>query len=182
MEREVEAARPADPWEDGSYGKVTEIGNVGDGTVCMVFGNGDRRTFAVADLGFHEDCTFSLNEDGGIIVDDVDHQLALDWLSVRSLTDPMFAAYLAEKDQEEAVKVGEGLRKLRERRRLEVPAVSRISGVAEARVGAIEAASEPFSVSEIRSLLRAYMADWGDLVEIQTLEAPVSGLPADGQD
>lgn len=136
MEREASAARQADPWEDGDYGKVAEVENMGDGKVCMVFANGDRRTFEVADLGFSEECTFSLNEDDEIIVDDVDFDVALDWLSVRSLTDDIGTA-------------------------------ARMSGLTESRIAELEAGPQGFGVSELKSLLRAYMADWDDMLEAQ---------------
>lgn len=87
----------------------------------------------------------------------------LDWMVIRSATDPAFADELRERDAEESRRIGRRLKALREDRRLSQGEVARMAGMPAPQLSKLEKGETDMRLSTVRSLLRAMGSSFADI-------------------
>lgn len=107
----------------------------------------------------------------GIPADPFDLRVA--WHVIRSLSDPDFARYMAERASEQARHIGERLRELRTKRGLTQKAVASRTKIEQANLSRIENGHFDISASTLWKILAAMGCSPGDLAQGQ--EAKVKG-------
>jgi transcriptional regulator with XRE-family HTH domain len=185
---EAELMSPRAHWQEPGYGDI-ETSTRNDDHVEVVFGNGDIVCFNPRTLGVTGDFTADVAEGGAaVLLGSADGDREVDWMIVRSASDPAFAQELRERDAEEARRVGRRLRALRENNGMSQKTVATVVGMTSPQLAKLEQGETDMRVSTLRSLLRALGAGFADIagpgapeisVRELTKRAQLVGIPAD---
>lgn len=175
-------------WMEPGYGDVQAAARR-DRLIEVAFANGDVVLVDPASLGVTGDFTVDVAEGGAaVMVRTRDAEREIDWMVIRSATDPEFARALRERDAEEARRIGRRLRALRENRGMSQKAVAAVVGMPTPQLAKLEQGKTDMRISTLRSLLRALGASFADIAdpdapEVSTREltklAQSAGVPAE---
>jgi transcriptional regulator with XRE-family HTH domain/Zn-dependent peptidase ImmA (M78 family) len=176
------------PWERQGYADVVGVEPAED-AVRVRFANGDEIEVDIAALGLGEKVEFAVDEEGGALVARTKAwEREIDWMVLRSISDPAFAEEIRRRDAEEARRVGTRLRVLRENRGIPQKVAAQMVGMSAPQLSKLERGETDMRLSTIRSLLRALDASLSDIagpeapeVSIKELSqrAKASGAPAE---
>lgn len=170
------------------YGDVEAVRRTDD-LIEVAFANGDVVQIDPMTLGIIGDFAVDVAEGGAaVMVRAQEGEREIDWMVVRSATDPAFARALRERDAEEARRIGRRLRALRENRGMSQKAVAGVVGMPTPQLAKLEQGKTDMRISTLRSLLRALGASFADIAgpdapEVSAKEltkrAQRAGVPAD---
>lgn len=176
------------PWLVPGYGDI-EAARRTDDHIELAFGNGDVVRFDPRTVGVDGDFAAEVAPGGAAVLLRTAHgDREIDWMVVRSASDPEFAQELREQDAEEARRVGRRLRALRENRGMSQKAVATVVGMSPPQLAKLEQGETDMRVSTLRSLLRALGASFADIagpdapeisVKELTKRAQQVGVPSD---
>jgi transcriptional regulator with XRE-family HTH domain/Zn-dependent peptidase ImmA (M78 family) len=100
-----------------------------------------------------------------VIVPGADGDLEISWMDVRAQSDPRFAEYLLRTADEEARRIGQRLRTLRERRGMTSKEVAEAAGIAPLSLSRIELGRHDVVYRTLRRILAAMNFSLRDLAE-----------------
>jgi transcriptional regulator with XRE-family HTH domain len=163
MERIEPMNGTRDKWDDPEYARIVEAEPVGD-AVRVSFGNGDAVEIELDALGLGAFTQFSVDEESGALVADEAGQVSqIDWVRLRSLSDPAFAEEIRRRDADEGRRIGLRLRALREDREISQKDAAQRAGMPASQLSRIEAGTSDVRLSTIQTLLRALDASLADV-------------------
>lgn len=166
----------ANPWEEDGYGEIAGLGRQ-DGRLLISFANSDQVEIDVAALGVDKTIDFHLDEEGGgLIAETPQGDREIDWMLIRRIDDPEFAAVLRERDAEESRRIGTRLRVLRENSGLFQKDAAELAGMAAPQLAKIESGKSDLRISTVHSVLRALGASFADISGPDALEVSVKEL------
>ena len=143
-------------WEQEGYGKITAVES-SFGVLAVTFANRDSAELQIADLGLPNDTEFRLDEESGALIamPPGGEEREIDWMLIRRIDDPEFAAVVRERDAEESRRIGRRLRALRENQGLSQKAAAEMAGMSAPQLAKIERGESDLRVSTVRAVLRA---------------------------
>ena len=151
------------PWLEPGYGDI-EAATDRDGLIEVAFANGDVVLVDPSALGVAGGLSVGVAEGGAAVaVGSLGGEREIDWMVVRSASDPAFAQELRERDAEEARRIGRRLRALRENRGMSQKAVATVLGMSSPQLAKLEQGETDMRISTLRSLLRALGATFADI-------------------
>lgn len=175
-------------WEQDGYGDVIAARRQ-DELLEVSFANGDVVALEPAPLGLAWEFEAQPAEGGAaVLIRTPEGEREVDWLVIRSASDPEFARELRDRDAEEARRVGRRLRVLRENRGITQKAAAAMVGMSSPQLAKLERGDTDMRISTLRSILRALSADFADIsrpdapeVSVKELakRAALVGVPAD---
>lgn len=155
-------------WERRDYQTITDA-VFDDGRLRVRFADGDEANVAVDRLvrsrsdGVRWDEARHTAHD--ILVPADEGELEVSWMDIRAQSDPPFAAYLMQTADEEAQRIGQRLRSLREQRRMTAKEVAEIAGIAPLSLSRIELGRHDVVFRTLRRILAAMNLTLRDLAE-----------------
>jgi len=172
----IELVSAREQWLKPGYGDIEGAARRGN-LIEVVFGNGDVVWVKPAALGVTGEFRASVAESGaGVSVTTDGGEREIDWMVVRSSTDPAFAQELRERDADEARRIGRRLRALRENQGMSQRAVAGVVGMPAPQLAKLEQGGTDMRVSTLRSLLRALGASFADIAGSDAPEASTKEL------
>jgi transcriptional regulator with XRE-family HTH domain/Zn-dependent peptidase ImmA (M78 family) len=164
-------------WEQEGYGEIAAVESSFGGLV-VTFADGDSVELQIADLGLPNDTEFRLDEEsGGLIAIPPDaEEREIDWMLIRRIDDPRFAAVVRERDAEESRRIGRRLRVLRENRGLSQKAASEMAGMSAPQLAKIERGESDLRVSTVRAVLRALGGSFADIARPDAPEISIKEI------
>lgn len=165
-----------EPWEDPAYAGVVAVESEG-ASARVGFANGDQITVDIAALGLGGDAELGVDEDSAsLIARTKDGDREIDWMVLRSLSDPAFAEEVRRRDAEEARRIGTRLRVLRENRGIKQKDAAKMVGMSAPQLSKLEQGQTDMRVSTIRTLLRALDGSFADIAGPDAPEVSVKEL------
>jgi transcriptional regulator with XRE-family HTH domain/Zn-dependent peptidase ImmA (M78 family) len=165
-------------WEDRDYRTIASVSF--DGRLHVGFANGDQ---AVVDIDrllpeTRQDLVWDEARPNAqeLVVPSADGTLEIAWSDLRALTDPKFARFLVDTADEEAQRVGRGIRALRERRGMTSKEVAEAAGIAPMSLSRIELGRHDVVFRTLRRILAAMHYSLLDLAEVSGPQADAQGL------
>jgi transcriptional regulator with XRE-family HTH domain len=163
-------------WELAGYGDIVGVTRRGN-SICVEFANQDVVDIAISALGLSKDTEFRVDEEtGALLANTTQGEREIDWMVLRSASDPEFADEVRERDAEEARRVGNRLRVLRENSEISQKAAAEMANMAPSQLAKLERGETDMRLSTVRSLLRVLGASLGDLAGPEVPEVSVKEL------
>lgn len=155
------------PWDTTPYRRIVDVAF--DGRLRVRFEDGsdvvvdpDRLVRPDA-RGLRWDQA-ALSE-GDVVVPADDHPVDISWFDIRALSDPAFRAHLMQDADDEARRIGQRLRALREARGMTAKEVARAAGIAPLSLSRIELGRHDVVYRTLRRILAAMNYSLRDLAE-----------------
>jgi len=161
-------------WEQRAYQRMSAA-ELRDGELWIRFANGDevgvdpRRLLRSTERADWESMTVTPAE---ILVPVGDEQLAISWFDVRASTDPDFAGYLGQAADDEAARIGQRLRAMREQRGMTARQVADLAGITPVSLSRIENGHHDVVYKTLQRLLSAMNFTLADLASFTTPVEP----------
>lgn len=151
------------PWEQEGYGDVVDARRR-DELLEVTFANGDVVLLEPGPLGLAWEFE-AQPADGGaaILIKTPEGEHEVDWMVVRSASDPDFARELRERDAEEAHRIGRRLRALRENRGITQKDAAAKADMPSPQLAKLERGETDMRISTLRGILRALNASFADV-------------------
>lgn len=163
-------------WQRPGYADVVGVEPVED-AIRVRFADGDEIEVDIAALGLGEDAEIFVDEEAGALVArTMDDEREIDWMVLRSISDPAFADEVRRRDAEEARRIGTRLRVLRENRGIKQKVAAQMAGMSAPQLSKLEQGETDMRLSTIRSLLRALDGSFADIAGPDAPEVSVKEL------
>lgn len=164
--------RPA-RWERRDYQTITGVG-FKDGTLEVHFADGAEATVA-ADRFVRTPLSRARWSEvrhtaHDIVVPAPEGEVEISWMDVRAQSDPSFANYLMQTADEEAQRIGQRLRALREQRGMTAKKVAESAGIAPLSLSRIELGRHDVVYRTLRRILAAMNYTLRDLAEVAEVQ------------
>jgi transcriptional regulator with XRE-family HTH domain/Zn-dependent peptidase ImmA (M78 family) len=172
---------PASRWEEPDYQTITDVAY--DGTHLVVrFANGDEARVPVGRLVRPQagpprwwEVRNAAHE---VIVPTAGGEAEVSWMDLRAQSDPRFSEFLRQTADEEARRIGQRLRALRERRGMTAKEVAEAAGIAPLSLSRIELGRHDVVYRTLRRILAAMNFTLRDLAEIAEPELDTRSVTA----
>jgi len=156
-------------WERRDYQTITEV-VFDDGRLRVRFADGDEARVAVDRLVRSRSDGVRWGEARhtahDIVVPAEDGELEISWMDVRAQSDAPFARFLMQTAEEEAGRIGQRLRALREQRGMTAKEVAETAGIAPLSLSRIELGRHDVVYRTLRRILAAMNLTLRDLAEV----------------
>jgi transcriptional regulator with XRE-family HTH domain len=167
-------------WEQREYQTITDIG-FADDRLHVSFADGQEASVPVDRLVrpgsngalWHE----ARHTAHDIVVPFADGELEISWMDVRAQSDPSFGEYLMQTADEDARRIGQRLRALREQRGMTAKEVAEAAGIAPLSLSRIELGRHDVVYRTLRRILAAMnltLRDLAEAIEVQPDAARVT--------
>jgi len=160
----------SEPWESRDYQTIEAVGF--DGQLHVRFANGDEATLSVDRILKHPpeglDWAAAESHAQELLVPSTEGAVDISWMTLRAETDPRFAEFLVEEADDEARRIGQRLRALRERRGMSSKEVAEAAGIAPMSLSRIELGRHDVVFRTLRRILAAMgytLKDLADMAE-----------------
>ncbi len=164
------------PWEQEGYGDVVAARRR-DELLEVTFANGDVVLLEPSPLGLAWEFEAQPAEGGAaVIIEAPEGEREVDWMVVRSASDPDFARELRERDAEEAHRIGRRLRALRENRGITQKDAAANAGMPPPQLAKLERGETDMRISTLRGILRALNASFADIADPDAPEVSLKEL------
>jgi transcriptional regulator with XRE-family HTH domain len=141
------------------------------------FADGDQVEIDTAALGLGDEVEFGVDEEAGALVARTSGgEREIDWMVLRSISDPAFADEVRRRDAEDARRIGTRLRVLRENRGIKQKVAAQMVGMSAPQLSKLEQGETDMRLSTIRSLLRALDGSFADIAGPNAPEVSVKEL------
>jgi len=155
-------------WEQRDYQTITDVA-LDDGQLRVRFANGDEASVGVDRLvrsrsdGVRWDEARHTAHD--IVVPAGEGEIEISWMDIRAQSDAPFARFLMQTAEEEAGRIGQRLRGLREQRGMTAKEVAETAGIAPLSLSRIELGRHDVVYRTLRRILAAMNLTLRDLAE-----------------
>jgi transcriptional regulator with XRE-family HTH domain len=163
-------------WEQKGYGDVVKARRR-DELLEVTFANGDVVLLEPGPLGLAWEFEAEPAEGGAaILIKTPEGEHEVDWMVVRSASDPDFARELRERDAEEAHRIGRRLRALRENRGITQKDAAAKADMSSPQLAKLERGATDMRISTLRGILRALNASFADVAGPDAPEVSLKAL------
>ncbi len=167
---------PRRSWEQEGYGDVVGARRR-DELLEVTFANGDVVLLEPGPLGLAWEFEAQAAEGGAaVLIETPEGEREVDWMVVRSASDPGFARELRERDAEEAHRIGRRLRALRENRGITQKDAAASAGMPSSQLAKLERGETDMRISTLRGILRALNATIADIADPNAPEVSLKEL------